>query len=290
MQNKSFIEQDKEFSDSQKKRLTDGKKAEQINREYRKQQLALEEELAEEQLQLEEQFQVEKEEILQNHRDRYEEKERVLNATYEAKEKELEEQHNKIIEEQIEDPEVKEHAKSGGSDPEPKPKAPDTDDDFAELKQLIKDDSVEFSSNDVLNTFMSHPILRNVRENAFVMETGEHVKVQPIRLTDGNYKVVSMATIEEVAKQTKIDQVEWVADVSDCEDICLRFNSRCLELGMNSCGRIMSWSGNHCFIVFLYRTEDNQVNFAFFEPQTDQFVALDSEPKYSSENCFMIIN
>ena len=161
--------------------------------------------------------------------------------------------------------------------------------DFTDLKKAIKEDLVRFGANDVANAMIRHPVVRRCRESAFVMETGETVKTQPFRLTDGTFFVLSRPVIERIVQETKIDALDWSADVSDCEDICLRFNSRCLELGLNSCGRVLSWSGRHCFVVFISRNEGGELDLLFFEPQTDRFVEP-GEGMYNMENALILIN
>ena len=107
---------------------------------------------------------------------------------------------------------------------------------------------------------------------------------------DGRHVFRAQSTvIERIVQETKIDALDWSADVSDCEDICLRFNSRCLELGLNSCGRVLSWSGKHCFIVFISRDENGEIDLLFFEPQTDRFIEP-GEGKYNMENALILIN
>lgn len=160
---------------------------------------------------------------------------------------------------------------------------------FSELRSAISEDASLFTAGDVMQAYLKHPELIKARETVWDMDSGKERKMQPVRLTDGNFKVLTKPMIEQVVAETKIDEVEWAADVSDCEDICLRFNSRCLELGFNSCGRVMSWAGQHCFIVFLYRDETNKLGFLFFEPQTDQFIT-EFVDNYSLENCLIVIN
>ena len=160
----------------------------------------------------------------------------------------------------------------------------------SDLKARIASDVKPYKVAEVINAAMNHPKLRHARELVMKPETGVMEKVQSFRLTDGTFMVPSREVFERVVLETKIDEVEWVKDVADCEDISLRFNARCIELGLNSCGRVMSWSGGHCFIIAIVRDGDS-LGFAFLEPQTDEFLtdAL-GEGQYSLDNCLILIN
>ena len=158
------------------------------------------------------------------------------------------------------------------------------------LSELVSLDVRPFDAADVANAIMNHPKLRHARELVMKPETGQMEKVQSFRFTDGTFMVPSRETFERLVAETKIDEVEWVKEVSDCEDICLRFNAKCIELGINSCGRIMSWSGGHCSIIAIVRDGDS-LGFSFLEPQTDKFLTDEiGEGMYSLENCLIIIN
>lgn len=158
------------------------------------------------------------------------------------------------------------------------------------LYDLVSMDVHPFSAADVANAIMNHPELRHARELVMKPETGVMEKMQSFRFTDGTFMVPSRETFERLVRETKIDEVEWVKEVSDCEDICLRFNAKCIELGINSCGRVMSWSGGHCFIIGIVRDGDS-IGFAFLEPQTDQFLTDEvGHGQYSLDNCLIIIN
>ena len=158
------------------------------------------------------------------------------------------------------------------------------------LNELVAMDVCPFGAADVANAIMNHPKLKHARELVMKPETGVMEKVQSFRFTDGTFMVPSRETFQRIVAETNIDEVEWVKEVSDCEDICLRFNAKSIELGINSCGRIMSWSGGHCFIIAIVR-DDESLGFAFLEPQTDTFLTDEiGEGMYSLENCLIIIN
>ena len=162
--------------------------------------------------------------------------------------------------------------------------------DDLSLSELVSMDVRPFGAADVANAIMNHPKLRDARELVMKPETGVMEKMQSFRFTDGTFMVPSRETFERLVSETKIDEVEWVKEVSDCEDICLRFNAKCIELGINSCGRVMSWDGGHCFIIAIVRDGDS-LGFTFLEPQTDQFLTDEvGEGMYSLDNCLIIVN
>ena len=217
--------------------------------------------------------------------------------THEDKEDPVAEALEEIFDE--DESEEQESESEAEAEPEPEPEIDasadtgnevDPEERFSEESELATLDVRSFSAADVANAIMNHPKLRHARELVMKPETGVLEKVQAFRFTDGTFMVPTREAFEQLVKDTKIDEIEWVQDVSDCEDIALRFNAKCIELGMNSCGRVMSWSGGHCFIIAVVRDGDS-LGFAFLEPQTDQFLTDEvGEGMYSLENCLIIIN
>ena len=162
-------------------------------------------------------------------------------------------------------------------------------DPFAALRQAIDDDSEDVSSGEIANALLNQVCVgMDCRESAFIMEKGESVRTQPFRLTDGTYKVVTRETIERLVKETKVDEIEWTAEEYDCDDIARKFVTRCVDLGLNSVGRVMSWSGKHAFNIAVIR-EGNGIEFVFIEPQTDEFIEP-GDGAYSLENALIIIS
>ena len=166
---------------------------------------------------------------------------------------------------------------------------PDAD-RFADLKRQIKRDAkvvkADIVANDLLNKVC---IPFNCRESAFIMEKGESVRTQPFRLVDSEYNIVSLTTIGRVLKETKVDEIEWTSESYDCDDIARKFVTRCADLGLNSVGRVMSWSGGHAFCVAIVKTGGRDVDFVFIEPQTDEIIEP-GKGKYSLENALIVIS
>ena len=168
----------------------------------------------------------------------------------------------------------------------------ETVDAEAVLKDDIETDVRTYGVQNVVAGLMANPKLKNAREKVMDPSTGELREVQAFRLTDGTFRVPSIEMVERIVAETDIDEIEWVKGVQDCEDISLRFNAKCLELGINSCGRVLSWSGGHCFIICMAYDATGTLVFKFLEPQTDQFLSDEQvgSGMYSLENCLIIIN
>ena len=191
-------------------------------------------------------------------------------------------------------PEPKETATSDRFPTDTPEEAPvlETVDAEAVLKDDIETDVRTYGVQNVVAGLMANPKLKNAREKVMDPSTGELREVQAFRLTDGTFRVPSIEMVERIVAETDIDEIEWVKGVQDCEDISLRFNAKCLELGINSCGRVLSWSGGHCFIICMAYDATGTLVFKFLEPQTDQFLSDEQvgSGMYSLENCLIIIN
>lgn len=163
-------------------------------------------------------------------------------------------------------------------------------DPFADLKVAIDENARQVSAGEVGQVMLHDVCIRfNARKDAFVMETGERIRVQPFELTDSTYKVVDRAMLDRILHETKVDQVEWRAEEEDCEDIARRFVQRCSDLGLNSVGRIFSMSGQHAFCIAIV-TVDDGLEVVFLEPQADRIVDPLAGGKYDLGNCFMVIS
>lgn len=160
---------------------------------------------------------------------------------------------------------------------------------FADLKAAIAKDVREVDANTIANALLNTICIpHNCREDVFIMEEGRSVRGQPFRFTDSTYKVMSRQMLQRVLQETQIDAVEWQQNSYDCEDIARKFVTRCVDLGINSVGRVMSWSGKHAFCVAIVQSGDG-VDFVFLEPQTDQIVTR-LEGNYDLSNALIVIS
>ena len=161
--------------------------------------------------------------------------------------------------------------------------------DHAGLKSDIAQDAVEVHADVIAQGLLEDVcIAKNCRENAFVMEEGKSVRTQPFRLTDSSYKVVSREMLKRILEETQVDAIKWQAEGYDCEDIARKFVTRCADLGVNSVGRVMSWSGKHAFCIAVVQL-GTDIEFVFIEPQTDQIIDAGSG-KYDLENALIVIS
>lgn len=162
-------------------------------------------------------------------------------------------------------------------------------DPFADLKAAIAEDVREVDANTVANALLNRICIpHNCREDVFIMEEGRSVRGQPFRLTDRHYKVVSRDMLARILDETKVDALEYEAQAFDCEDFARRLVSRAVSLGINSVGRVMSWSGEHAFNIAIVQRGDG-VEVVFIESQTDQIVTV-LEGNYDLSNALIVIS
>ena len=161
-----------------------------------------------------------------------------------------------------------------------------------DLKAAIQADVKVYDAN-VIGQALLHQVIaprenrKRCRENVMVVESGETVSVQPFRFTDAVYKVVSRDMLKRIIDETKVDAIEWQSEDYDCEDIARKFVTRCCDLGINSIGRVMAWSGGHAFCIAIVQ-DGASVDFVFIEPQTDQIVT-DFTGMYDISDALIII-
>lgn len=160
--------------------------------------------------------------------------------------------------------------------------------DFSDLIEAISGDVKEVGANDVANMLLNDVCIKhNCREDVFIMEKGDNVRGQPFRLTDSTYKVVGDDMFDRILRETQVDAIQWQSNDYDCEDIARKFVTRCVDLGINSVGRVMSWSGGHAFCVAIIQ-DGKGVKPVFVEPQTDQIIES-LTGKYSLDNALIVI-
>ena len=94
--------------------------------------------------------------------------------------------------------------------------------------------------------------------------------------------------LTRILEETAVDAIQWQAEGYDCEDIARKFVTRCCDLGINSVGRVMAWSGSHAFCVAIVQ-DGASVDFVFVEPQTDQIVEK-FEGMYDISDALIIIS
>lgn len=161
------------------------------------------------------------------------------------------------------------------------------------LKVAIQSDVKAYDANTIAQALLHEVIApkdnrKQCRENVMVIENGETIPVQPFRLTDATYKVVSRQMLGRILEETAVDAIEWQAEGYDCEDIARKFVTRCCDLGINSVGRVMAWSGGHAFCVAVVQ-DGASVDFVFIEPQTDKIVEK-FEGMYDISDALIIIS
>lgn len=76
---------------------------------------------------------------------------------------------------------------------------------------------------------------------------------------------------QEIIDETKVDQVRYVAERSDCDNYAIAFAGiAALRYGSNSAGIAVDFLGKHAYNVIPVDTGDG-IEIRIFEPQTDQW-------------------
>lgn len=161
--------------------------------------------------------------------------------------------------------------------------------DFSELSEAIRESVRDVDVSEVANLLLNKVCIPlNCREDAFIMETGETVRAQPFRTTDKIYSVPTFEMLQRVLRETQVDAIKWQRETMDCEKIARLFTTRCCDLGIDSVGRVCSWSGGHAFCVAIVFKGEN-LDVVFIEPQTDEIIT-ELTGKYDLTNAFMLLS
>ena len=90
---------------------------------------------------------------------------------------------------------------------------------------------------------------------------------------DGEYWMFPMETWRMFLGWSKIDELKYVSERSDCDDFAkYLWGQSSMEFGMNSMCLIADYSGGHAYNGILTLEKDGTYGFHLIEPQTDQIV------------------
>ena len=159
---------------------------------------------------------------------------------------------------------------------------------FAEFRAVVAHDMKEYTQETVNAAFYSEVCKKFNCFETVQLRNGTTGQSYPLRLPDAKYYVPSRDMLDRILRETKVDEVEWVKDKEDCEDIARLFVQRCNDIGINSVGRVMAWSGGHAFCVAIVQ-DGTSVDFVFLEPQTDEIIT-DMSDMYDITNALIIIS
>ena len=159
---------------------------------------------------------------------------------------------------------------------------------FPDLREFVAHDMKEYTQETVNAAFYSEVCKKFNCWETIQLRNGEKGQSYPLRLPDAKYFVPSREMLDRILKETKVDEVEWVKDKEDCEDIARLFVQRCNDIGINSVGRVCAWSGGHAFCVAIVQ-DGTSVDFVFLEPQTDEIIT-DMSDMYDITNALIIIS
>lgn len=173
---------------------------------------------------------------------------------------------------------------------------------FAELKADIAQDIKTYDANTIGQALLHEVVAPKHNKNfcrneVMVIETGEMVRVQPFELTDALYNVPTREMLNRAIKETEVELIQWQAEEMDCEKIARKFVTIFGDLGIDSVGRVLAKSGNHCFVIAAVQ-QGASVDFLFIEPQTDAIVepvsfdptTADEQNKYNIYNALIVIS
>ena len=170
------------------------------------------------------------------------------------------------------------------------------------LKADIQADLKVYDANTVGQALLHKVCIRNgnrnfCRSEEMEIETGDIKRVQPFKLTDAKFNVLTREMLDRVLAETEVDKIEWRAEEMDCEKIARKFCSVFTDLGIDSVGRVLAASGEHAFVIALVQ-DGASVDVVFIEPQTDAYIEpVSFDPasgvevdKYNMYNASMIIS
>ena len=158
-----------------------------------------------------------------------------------------------------------------------------------DLKRVIDENKRGILTEELVIAFSKTILRTGSRELAFSPDKGVYEPIQPIRFPDSRYQLLDKETLIYLLKETNIDKIKYQKEVMDCEDIARALVQRCSDFGINSVGRVFSWSGGHSFNIAAVYNEDSEIEFVFIEPQTDQIIT-ELTGQYDISNALMIIS
>lgn len=102
---------------------------------------------------------------------------------------------------------------------------------------------------------------------------------QSLMSLDREYAALTQDQAQRILDETRVDDVVWQAEKTDCDNIARYMASRVAILyGLNSVAVVDAIDEGHSYCAFLLHDEAGKVYLRGFEPQTDQW-RDDVEPK-----------
>lgn len=103
---------------------------------------------------------------------------------------------------------------------------------------------------------------------------------------DDEYKAVDEETLLTNVRATHTDALKYETNYADCDK-----HSRLLwallpfKYGLNSVGLVLDWSARHSYNVAF----TDSLKLVWLEPQTDEEVAIHSQPMYALDQGMIIV-
>jgi len=136
---------------------------------------------------------------------------------------------------------------------------------------LLRGEKVKFLKK-LIN---KHRINRNkieISQSKLVDLLNEQLPEHKLLPLDGKYQIPHIDDLEKAIDETVIDEIDWVKNTFDCDDISMHFHSiLALEYSYNGCGIVLSFASKHAFnILISHRGSRYNLQVHVFEPQSDK--------------------
>lgn len=103
------------------------------------------------------------------------------------------------------------------------------------------------------------------------LQPPQNFGVQSIITLDSEYAVLTESQAQEIIDKTKVEDIVWQSEKTDCDNIARYFSSLVsVMFGINSVGVVDALDEGHSYCVFLLQDGDN-IYLRGFEPQTDKW-------------------
>ena len=102
---------------------------------------------------------------------------------------------------------------------------------------------------------------------------------QSLMSLDREYAALTLGQAQQILDETRVDDVAWQAEKTDCDNIARYMASRVAVMyGLNSVAVVDAIDEGHSYCAFLLHDSEGNTYLRGFEPQTDQW-RDDVEPK-----------
>ena len=103
---------------------------------------------------------------------------------------------------------------------------------------------------------------------------------------DRQYRALPLDTWRRIVEESPdLASEPYVAEFRDCDDFVWRAKGGIgTTYAVNGIGAVLSTSARHAFVAVLVAEDDDEIGIRFIEPQSRQWVIVDSAPHYSLDS------